>query len=113
MVELKIDRLVLIVVSRSQSKKLMANLNRQQFYFTILDTSSSLLHEPTVLLLLGLNQDRQEILNKLVNKYCRPHKKYVPVQVRVSGELSHLPVIETIEGGVTLYSMAVEHFEQI
>ena len=110
--ELKIDLLVLIVVSRSQSKKLMSKLNRQQFYFTIIDTSNSLFHEPTVLLLLGLNQDRQDTLNKLVNKYCQPQKKYVPVQMRAAGDLTHLPVIETIEGGVTLYGMAVEHFEQ-
>jgi len=112
MVELKIDQLILIVVSRSQSRKLMANLNREQFYFTIIDTSNSFFHEPTVLLLLGLNQARQDTLNKLIKKYCQPHKKFVPVQMRASGDLTNLPVIETIEGGVTLYGMLVEHFEQ-
>ena len=113
MAELDIDLLVLIVVSRSQSKKLMARLNKQHYYFTIIDTSSSLFHEPTVLLLLGLDQSRLETINKLVKKYCRPQKKYVPVQMRGSGDLTHMPVIETIEGGVILYGMSVEHFEQI
>ena len=112
MADLQIDRLVLIIVSRSQSKKLMSRLNKQHFYFTIIETSNSLFHEPTVLLLLGLNQARQEILNQLVKKYCQPQKKFVPVQMRATGDLTHLPVIETIEGGVTLYGMAVEHFEQ-
>lgn len=113
MAELDIDLLFLIVVSRSQSKKLMANLNKQLFYFTIIDTSSSLFHEATVLLLLGLNHSRQETLNKLVKKYCQPQRKFVPVQMRSSGELTHLPVIETIEGGAILYGMPVEYFEQI
>ncbi|MFW5714028.1 MAG: cyclic-di-AMP receptor [Brevefilum sp.] len=113
MAELDIDLLALIVVSRSQSKKLMARLNKQHFYFTIIDTRGSLFHEPTVLLLLGLNQARQETLNNLVRKYCQPHKRFVPVQMRGTGELTHLPVIETIEGGAIFYSMPVEHFEQI
>jgi len=113
MAELKINLLVLLVVSRSQSKKLMAHLNKQHFYFTIIDTRSSLYYESTVLLLLGLNQDRQETLTELLKKYCRPKKKFVPIQMRATGELTHLPVIETIEGGAILYSVPVEHFEQI
>ncbi len=112
MAEIDIDLLVLIVVSRSQSRKLMANLNKKHFYFTIINTSSSLFHEATVMLLLGLNHSRQETLDKLVKKYCRPQKRFVPVQMRATGELTHLPVIETIEGGAIVYSMPVEHFEQ-
>lgn len=113
MAELNIDQLVLLVVSRPQSKKLMANLNKRHFYFTIIDTHSSLFHEATVLLLLGLNQSRQAVLIELVEKYCRPHEKFVPVQMRAAGELAHLPVIAALEGGAILYSMPVEHFEQI
>ena len=113
MAELEIDLLVLLVVSHSQFKKLTANLKGEHFYFTLIDTTSSLFHESTVLLLLGLNQSRQQALIKLVRKYCRPQRKFVPVQMRATGELTHLPVIETIEGGAILYSMPVEHFEQI
>jgi uncharacterized protein YaaQ len=113
MPERQIDLLLLIIVSQSQSKKLMANLNRQHFYFTVIDSSSSLFHEPTVCLLMGLNQARMDILNRLINKYCQPYRKFIPVQMRVVGELSHIPVIESQEGGATLYGMSVEHFEQI
>jgi len=113
MADLKIDLLVLIVVSESQSKKLMANLSEQHFYFTIIDSSNSLFHEPTVCLLLGLNRDRMGTLNDLVEKYCRPYRKYISVQLRATGEFSQLPVLETQEGGATLYVMPVEHFEQI
>lgn len=112
MSELDIDRLVLIVVSESQSKKLMSNLNQQQFYFTIIDSSNSLFHEPTVCLLLGLNHTRMESLNDLVEEYCQPYRSYIPVQMRTNVELSHLPVLETQEGGATLYALPVEHFEQ-
>lgn len=113
MPERQIDLLLLIIVSQSQSKKLMANLNKQHFYFTVIDSSSSLFHEPTVCLLMGLNHSRLDSLNRLVNKYCQPFRKFIPVQMRGIGELTHMPVIESLEGGATLYGMAVEHFEQI
>jgi uncharacterized protein YaaQ len=113
MPEMEIDLLVLVVVSKSQSKKLMANLNKQHFYFTIIDSSSSLFQEPTVCLLLGLNHTRFKILDELVNQYCQPYKRFIPVQMHATGELSHMPILETQEGGATLYGMAVEHFEQI
>jgi uncharacterized protein YaaQ len=113
MPDLDIDLLVLIVVSSSQSKKLMAKLNKQHFYFTIIDSTNSLFHEPSVCLLLGLHHDRLETLNELVRKYCQPYRKYVPIQMRAVGEISNLPVMETQEGGATLYALAVEHFEQV
>jgi len=65
------------------------------------------------LLVLGLNHTRRDELIKLVKKYCQPYRKFVPVQMRTYGELSNLPVIETVEGGFTFYSLAVEYFEQI
>lgn len=113
MPERYIDLLLLIIVSQSQSKKLMANLNRQHFYYTVIDSSNSLFQEPTVCLLMGLNHQRLEALNGLIDKYCQPYRKFIPVQMRAVGELSHLPVLESLEGGATLYGMAVEHFEQI
>jgi uncharacterized protein YaaQ len=113
MPERQIDLLLLIIVSQSQSNKLMANLNKQHFFFTVIDSSSSLFHEPTVCLLMGLNHSRMETLDRLINKFCKPYKKYVPVQMRSFGEFSQLPMIETIEGGATLYGMPVEYFEQI
>jgi uncharacterized protein YaaQ len=113
MPDLNIDLLVLIVVSSSQSKKLMANLNKKQFYFTIIDSSNSLMHEPTVCLLMGLNHNRMETLTALVRKFCQPYNKFVPVNIGFSRELSSLPVLVSHEGGATLYAMTVESFEQV
>jgi len=113
MMDRDIDLLVLIVVSSSQSKKLMAHLNKQQFYFTIIDSTNSLFHEPTICLLMGLNHARIKTLSGLVKKYCQPYRKYVPIQLRVAGEFSPLPILESQEGGATLYAMSVEHFEQV
>jgi uncharacterized protein YaaQ len=110
---LAIDRLVMLVVSSSQSKKLMAKLNKNQFYFTIIDSTNSLFHEPTVCLILGLNHDRMATLAKLVRKYCKPYPTFVPVQMRAANGLSTLPLLESREGGATLYSLFVEHFEQV
>lgn len=113
MPDLEIDLLVLIVVSSSQSRKLMAKLNRQQFYFTIIDSTNSLFHEPTVCLLLGLNHNRLDLVNKLVQKYCQPYRRFVPVQMKAMGDLSNFPIFESQEGGATLYALPVEHFEQV
>jgi uncharacterized protein YaaQ len=113
MPDLDIDLLVLIVVSLSQSKKLMANLNRQHFYFTTIDSSNSLFHEPTVCLLLGLRHDRLDTLRALVRKYCKPYDQYIPVNLHSMRELSPIPMLESEEGGATLYALEVEPFDQI
>lgn len=113
MPDMDIDLLALIVVSESQSKKLMAHLNEQHFYFTIIDSANSLFHEPTVCLLLGLNHKRMDRLNNLVQKHCQPYQKYIPVQMRSIGEFSQLPLLESQEGGVIMYALPVEHFEQV
>lgn len=108
-----IDLLVLIVVSLSQSKKLMANLNRQHFYFTTIDSANSLFHEPTVCLILGLKHERLDTVKDLVRKYCQPYRKFIPVEMRSMRELGSLPVMESQEGGATLYALPVEEFNQI
>jgi len=112
MPEPDIDLLVLILVSESQSKKLMTNLKKQLFFFTIIDSTNSLFHEPTVCLLLGLNHTRMEALNDLVQTYCQPYRGVVPVQMRTVSELSFLSVMESQEGGATLFTLPVESFEQ-
>lgn len=113
MTALNIDLLAFLFITRSQSRKLMANLNKRHFYFTVIDSTSSLFHEPTLCLLLGLNHERIETLNKLVKKYCHPYQKLIPVQMHVTGEMSGLPVMEAQEGGAILYAIPVEYFEQI
>lgn len=113
MPDLDIDFLVLIFVSESQSKKLMKKLNKQHFFFTIIDSSGSLFSDSIICLILGLNHTRMKSLDNLVKKYCQPYRKFIPVQIRATGEVSHLPVMESLEGGATLYGMPVEHFEQI
>lgn len=113
MPDLDIDLLVMIVVSSSQSKKLMSHLNKQHFYFTVIDSTNTLFHEPSVCLLLGLHHSRMESLNQMVRKYCKPYRKFVAVQMRAAGQISSLPVLETQEGGATLYALTVEHFEQV
>jgi len=110
---LDIDVLVIIIISESQSKKLMKNLNEQDFYFTIIDSSNSLFHEPTVCLLMGLNHSRLDTLNDLVHKYCQPYHKFIPIQIHAAREMSQLPILESLEGGATLYAIPVEHFEQV
>lgn len=108
-----VDLLILINVSQSQSKKLMANLSKKNFFFTVIDSRSSLFQEPTLSLLMGLNQTRLGELDALIQKYCKPYHKFVPAQMRSVGQFSYTPAIESLEGGAILYGMLVEHFEQV
>ncbi len=113
MADQEIDLLIIILVSESQSNKLMANLNKNHFYFTVIDSSSSLFHEPTNCLLMGLNHTRLEEVDGLIQKYCKPYRKFIPAPMRSFEQLGYLPTIESLEGGATLYGMPVEYFEQI
>ncbi len=113
MPDLEINWLVCIVVSRPQSRKLMAKLTEKDFYFTIIDSNSSLFYEPSLCLILGLNESRITELDRLVEKYCQPYKKYVPLPIHGTAELSYMPVLESHKGGATLFGVSVEYFEQV
>jgi len=54
-----------------------------------------------------------DTLKSLVRKYCLPYRKLIPVEMRSMRELSSLPMLESQEGGATLYALPVELFDQI
>ena len=108
----KINYLVFIVISQAQSKEFMTHLSMEEFFFTIIDSHSSLFHESTMCLLIGLHHQRLDQLEQLVQEYCQPYQKFIPVQLHSLGELSHMPVLESMVGGATLYGIPIEQFEQ-
>jgi len=113
MSEQLVDRLVLIVLSGSQSGALTKGLQRERFYFTIMDNSGDMFNEPTVCIILGLGQERLRILLDLVREHCQPYTRYLPTQVRLPGELQSLPMVAAQVGGAWVYVMDVEQYEQI
>jgi uncharacterized protein YaaQ len=113
MSEQLVDRLVLIVLSGSQSGALTKGLQQERFYFTIMDSSGGMFNEPTVCLILGLGQERLPILLELVREHCQPYTHYIPTQARLPGELQSLSMVAAQVGGALVYVMDVERFEQI
>jgi|OpeIllAssembly_1097287.scaffolds.fasta_scaffold575368_2 uncharacterized protein YaaQ len=108
-----IDRLVILVVIKSQADLLMNRLQQLKFYFTIIDSTGGLVQEPMVCLLLGFGQARMPELLEIVRQCCKPHLKYVPAQMSLTSEVGSMPMLEAQVGGATLYSMAVEQFIQL
>jgi uncharacterized protein YaaQ len=108
-----IDRLVILVVIKSQADPLMRRLRQTRFHFTVIDSAGGLIQEPMVCLMLGFGQERLADLLDIVRRCCRPRTRYVPAQMHVPSEVGNLPMFEAQVGGAMVYSMAVEQFIQL
>ena len=107
-----VNQLVFIVVLERQAEGLMQALIQDRFYFTKIDSSGMVFQEPTVCLLIGLNNSRLTALLGQVNKYCQPFEEYVPVQYNPPAGFPPLQMIEARVGGALVYVLDVERFEQ-
>ena len=108
-----VNLLVLVVVSGRQSEDLMQALSQEHFYFTKIDSSGMVFQEPTVCLLIGLNNKRLSALLGVVTQSCKPHQEYVPVQFNPPAGFPPMAMIEAQVGGALVYALNVERFEQI
>ena len=107
-----INQLSLLVISGKQAGDLMQELTRNDFYYTIIDNTGSMLQEPVVCLLVGLSNTRMDVLEQLVRIYCQPQKEYIPAQVNIPPGLPSFQMIEAQMGGAIVYTLEVERFEQ-
>lgn len=107
------DRLVILIVSGSQSGALMRLLTGGGFHFTVIDSTNAMLQEPIHCLLIGFFHTRQSDLLDIIRKNCQPFRKFIPTQNLLPGELANLPVVEARLGGALVYMLNVERFEQL
>lgn len=92
----------------------MQQLVQNAFYFTKIDSSGgSVLREPTVTLLIGVNSARQATLLKLFDDCCHSYREYIPAQVSMPPSYPPLQMIEAQMGGALIYMMDIERFMQI
>jgi uncharacterized protein YaaQ len=108
-----INQLVILVVSGFQADELMRQLNQQAYYFTKIDSSGGLLHEPTICMLIGLDRARLSDLLELTRQCCQPTEQYLPAHVSVQPGYPYLPMIEVQVGGAMAYLTNIERFEQL
>lgn len=107
-----VNQLVLVFVSERQAEDLLQALVKERFYFTKIDSSGMIFQEPTLCLLIGLNNSRLSTLLGLVTQYCQPFQEYVPVQFNMPAGFPSLSMIEARAGGALVYVLDVERFEQ-
>jgi uncharacterized protein YaaQ len=107
------DRLVILTVTGSQADPLMKHLNRDGFQFTIINSTSEVMQEPAVCLMIGFSHERLPGLLEIVRADCHIYHKFIPTQSLLPGELSSLPMVEAELGGARIYMLNVERFEQL
>ena len=108
-----VNQLVFVVVSERQADDLLKAMVKEHFYFTKIDSSGMVFQEPTLTLLIGLNQTRLADLLALINQNCQPYEEYVPVQFTPPAGLPPLSMIEAKAGGALVYLLNVQRFVQI
>lgn len=111
-----IDRMALIVATGKQAGDLMNALRQGNFFFTQIDSFGGvlgMLAEASFCLLVGFPSDRQDELSELVRRNCPVHKQFVPAQFHGQPHHLHPVMVETLAGGATVYTLSVEHYEQI
>jgi uncharacterized protein YaaQ len=108
-----VNRLVVATVSKSQATQLTSRLVRDGFYVTQIDSRSSIWHEATLALLIGLGSEHLPHLLEHVRTCCSRRVRFLPAHAE-SPFLENPPVmIETEVGGAVIYVLEVERFEQI
>jgi uncharacterized protein YaaQ len=107
-----VNQLVFIVVSERQAGELLKALVRERFYFTKIDSSGMVFQEPTLCLLIGLNNTRRAALMELVSQNCQPYQEFIPVQFNPPAGFPPMSMIEAKAGGALVYVLDVERFEQ-
>ena len=108
-----LDRLVILTVIGSQADPLMKHLNRDSFQFTVINSTSEMMQEPVICLMIGFSHERLPGLLEIVRADCRVYHKFIPTQSLLPGELSGLPMVEAELGGARVYMLNVERFEQL
>jgi uncharacterized protein YaaQ len=108
----EINELVIVVVAGSQASGLTHRLREGGYYFTQMDSWGSLLEEPTVCLLIGLNADHLQSLLGLIRECCQVHRQFIPARLDASMLQTQPVMIEAEVGGAAVYTFAIERFVQ-
>ncbi|MGB9871758.1 MAG: cyclic-di-AMP receptor [Anaerolineae bacterium] len=109
----QVNRLVIATVASRQAGEVIRALVEEGFYVTRIDSTSGLLQEATVSLIIGLDRARLPHLLGRLRTLCRPYTRYLPVHLEVTMAEVQPMMIETQVGGATIYVLNVERFEQV
>ena len=108
-----LDRLVILTVTGAQFDALVKHLAKEEFAFTVINTTGGIIQEPEVCLLIGFQSERLQFLLEMVRRYCHSYRQYVSSQGVLQGEMANPPMVEVELGGAQFFMMNVERYEQI
>jgi uncharacterized protein YaaQ len=109
-----IDQLVVVIAASDQISDLSKTLNREKFFFTRIDSTSGLIQEATVCLLIGIDGTRHNDLMKLIEQCCQPHSRFIPTGFEGQMLQMQMPsMIEAQVGGALVYTMEIDYFEHL
>ncbi len=109
----EINQLIILIVSGRQAGDLMQQLIQNHFYFTKIDSSGGVFQEPTVCILIGLNNTRMASLMMSLNACCKTYHEYIPAQMNLNPGYTPISMIEAQVGGALVYTLNIERFIQI
>lgn len=97
--EQRVNQLVIATVAGGQAGDVIRTLVEEGFYVTRIDSTSDLLQEATVSLLIGLDRARLPHLLGRLRTLCRSYTRYLPVHLEVTMAEVQPMMIETQGGG--------------
>ncbi len=100
------------VVQEQDADTAIQALNRMKLTITRLPSVGGFLGRRNVTLIIGLPCEKTEEAKKALQKSCRQRVEYIPVSLESAPMPLTAPTPVTI-GGATIFSVPVEHFEEL
>lgn len=106
-----IQRLILAVVQAQDVLRASRALSQAGFYVVELASSGGFLGRRNTTLLIGLRQDQEGLALSLIQENCHQRVEYISTPLE--GAPLPIPVATPITvGGATVFTLAVERFEE-
>lgn len=107
-----VDRLLMVVVQAQDADSAVMALERHGFTITRLPSQGGFLGRRNATLLIGLPAGREEQALQDLRENCRQRVEYIAVPLESAPLALPVPTPITV-GGATVFSLVVEHFEEV
>ena len=105
-------KLIIAVIQASDSDVLNEVLREHKIRFTRLPSVGSFLRERNATYLVGCKESEQDAVKELLTSTCRKRIAFIATPI----ENAPLPMpypTETVGGGINLFALDLEHFEEL
>ena len=108
----EIDLLISAIIQIQDVENAITALTQEGILVTRLSSSGGFLGRRNVTLLIGIRKDMLESVTKILARTCRRRVEYISTPLE--GSPFHLPLSTPVTiGGATVFTLQVEHYEEI